>query len=125
MKKTIAVVGIIGTAALGLVTLTSTDDYQTGDNICAVKGYTESSIAIRAYIDGAEKDYGVFNISRQVMTNTAEYEADPENVEPIYTTETENNFTDYFGEIDFENYDQATLNEACRQYLNDKQGFNL
>lgn len=128
MKKTLTTIGVLALGLIGAVTLTSTGDYETGDNICTLPPKstpTDHSVAIRVW-DGEDfKDYGVFDITREVLTNQAEYDADPENVEPQYTTEEQNDFTDYFGAIDFDNYTQADLNAACKAYLNARQGYNL
>lgn len=132
MKKTLTTLGIIVlgtiTSGLGYVTLTSTDDYVEGDNICTLHPKstpTDHSVAIRVMVGDNVQDFGVFDVEKQVLTNQAEYDLDPENVEPIYNTVEQNDFTDYFGAIDFADYTQAELNEACKNYLNNRQGFSF
>lgn len=128
MKKTIATIGVLALGIIGGITLTSTGDFEAGDNLCTLPPKatpSEHSVAIRVWNGETYQDYGVFDITREVLTNEAEYSADPENVTPTYTTETQNDFTDYFGAIDWANYKQGDLNEACKNYLNARQGYNL
>ena len=128
MKKTISIIGAIAIGVFGAITLTSTDDYQEGDNICIVHPKStpsDHSVAIRVLVGDNVQDFGVFDLEKQVLTNQEKYDLDPENVEPVYSTVTENNFTDYFGNIDWTDYTQDKLNSACKAYLNAKQGFNL
>jgi hypothetical protein len=128
MKKTISIIGVVAVGIFGAVTLTSTDDYEAGDNICIVHPKStpsDHSVAIRVLVGDNVQDFGVFDLEKQVFTNQEEYDLDPENVEPVYETVEQNYFTDYFGAIDWTNYTQSDLNEACKGYLNAKQGFNL
>jgi len=84
-------------------------------------GNTDKSISIRVTDGDTIKDYGIFDITKQVVNNQEAVDADPENVEPTYDDVQENNFTDYFSDIDT----VEKFESACKSYLNAKQGYNL
>ena len=85
-------------------------------------GNTDKSISIRVTEgDGTHKDYGIFDITMQVVNNQEAVNADPENVEPTYDEVQENKFTDYFSDIDTD----EKFESACKSYLNAEQGYNL
>ena len=85
-------------------------------------GNTDKSISIRVTEeDGTHKDYGIFDITKRVVNNQESVDADPENVEPTYDEVEENNFTDYFSDIDTD----EKFESACISYLNAEQGYKL
>ena len=83
-------------------------------------GQTANSISIRVTDGEVIKDYGVFDVAKQVVNNQEAIDADPE-TEPTYDEVEENYFTDYFSDIDTD----EKFDTACINYLNAKQNYNL